>query len=116
MDSGRTRNLVMRKLRMCLMAVAANFPLLIQVDDERLQYNKFHCVNLGNNFQSMVVFISNARIPFKTEQFVCICISTFQTKLRKYIFASIFFFTFADDICLVHIYCLIPREFLSLVV
>ena len=80
MDSGRTRNLVMRKLHMRLMAVAANFPLLIQVDDERLQYNKFHCVNLGNNFQSMVVFISNTRIPFKTEQFVCICISTFQTK------------------------------------
>ena len=90
MDSGRTRNLVMRKLRMRLMAVA-NFPLLIQVDDERLQYNKFHCVNLDNNFQSMVVFISNARIPFKTEQFVCICNSTFQTKLDKYILASIFF-------------------------
>jgi len=44
---------------MRLMAVA-NFSLLIQVDDERLQYNKFHYVNLDNNFQSMVVFISNA--------------------------------------------------------
>lgn len=114
MDSGRTRNLVMRKLRMRLMAVA-NIPLLIQVDDERLQYNKFHCVNLDKNFQSMVVFISNARFPFKTVQFVCICICV-SNEITQLLFCIGIFFTFADDICLVHIHCLIPREFLSLVV